>query len=101
MTEEQVEIAIKAKGLTAPRITPDNIDASIKYAEYFRVPNTTTTICALILSNNYVVVGHSASVSIANFDEEIGKEVAYSNAREQIWALEGYRLKDKLYAEAN
>ena len=37
---------------------------------------------------------------MANFDEDIGKQIAYSDAREQIWALEGYALKDSLYKYA-
>ena len=100
MNEPDLEESIQAKGLTAPRLTPALIDATIVYAEYFRVPNTTCTICALILKNGYVVVGKSAAISMANFDEEIGKQVAYSDAREQIWALEGYALKDSLSKEA-
>ena len=47
--------------------------------------------------NGFVVNGESASASKENFDVEIGKKVAYENAREQIWKLEGYLLKQKLY----
>ena len=100
MNELDLEESIQAKGLTATRLTPTLIDATIVYAEYFRVPNTTCTICALILKNGYVVVGKSAAISMENFDEEIGKKVAYSDAREQIWALEGYAIKDSLHKDA-
>ena len=100
MNELDLEESIQAKGLTATRLTPTLIDATIVYAEYFRVPNTTCTICALILKNGYVVVGKAAAISMENFDEEIGKQVAYSDAREQIWALEGYAIKDSLYKDA-
>ena len=51
--------------------------------------------------NNYVVVGKSAAVSMANFDEELGRKIAFADAREQIWALEGYLLKDKLFNASN
>ena len=34
-----------------------------------------------------------------NFDPEIGKQVAYDNAREKIWLLEGYLLKEKLHQD--
>ncbi len=67
MNELDLEESIQAKGLTAPRLTPALIDATIVYAEYFRVPNTTCTICALILKNGYIVVGKSAAVSMAKF----------------------------------
>lgn len=99
LSEKEIEQEIQDKGLTAPRLTPDLIDATIKYAEYWRVPNTTVTVCAVILQNNYVVVGKSAAASMANFDEELGRKIAFDNAREQIWALEGYLLKQKLFEE--
>jgi hypothetical protein len=53
----------------------------------------------MILQNNFVVIGKSAAASMANFDEEIGQKVAYDNAREQIWQLEGYLLKQSLYEQ--
>lgn len=94
--EQQLEQEIQSKELNAPRLTPALIDATIVYEEYFRVTNTTCTICSLVLQNGYVVVGKSAAVSMANFDEEIGRKVARDDAREQIWALEGYLLKERL-----
>lgn len=99
MSEPDIEQAIQDKGLNAPRLTPADIDAAIKYCEYWVVPNTTTTVCAMVLQNNFVLIGSSAAASMANFDEEIGKKIAYTNAREQIWALEGYLLKTKLYVQ--
>lgn len=95
--ETQLENEIQAKGLNAPRLTPDHIDSCIKYAEYWVVPNTTSTVCAIVLQNNFVVIGKSAAASMTNFDEEIGKKIAYDDAREQIWMLEGYLLKQSLF----
>ena len=97
--EYDIEKQIQAKNLNAPRLTPADIDAQIKYCEYWVVPNTTTTVCAMILQNNFVVTAMSAAASMENFDREIGEKVAYANAHNQIWALEGYLLKQKLYEE--
>ena len=36
-------------------------------------------------------------VSKENFNQEIGNKIARQNAREKIWELEGYLLKEKLY----
>ena len=33
-------------------------------------------------------------------DQAIGKEIAYNNARDKIWMLEGYLLKQNLYKES-
>ena len=98
MSEPDIEQAIQDKELNAPRLTPSD-DAAIKYCEYWIVPNTTTTVCAMVLQNNFVLIGSSAAASMANFDEELGRNIAYGNAREQIWALEGYCLKQHLFEQ--
>ncbi len=96
MTESETEAEITAKGLNAPRITPDMIDACIVSEDFYRFPGTTLTVCALTLANGYQVVGESACASPENFDAEIGRKIARENARNKIWALEGYRLRSEL-----
>ena len=54
------------------------------------------TFCVLVLRNSFTVTGESACVSPENFDAEIGRRVARSNAVQKIWPLMGYSLKDKL-----
>ncbi len=51
----------------------------------------------MTLENGFTVTGESACASPENFDAEIGKKIAYDNAREKIWLLEGYLLKENLY----
>jgi hypothetical protein len=97
MTENDVEIEARAKHLNAPRLTPADIDHAIVGEDYYVFPGTSLTVCALILRNDFIVVGHSASVSPDNFDAELGRKVARSHARDKIWALEGYRLRQSLY----
>jgi hypothetical protein len=94
--EAEVENMIQAAGKTAPRITPEAIDGAIASAQYHVFPNTTLTVCALTLKNGFQVVGESACASPENFDESIGRKIAYDNARNKIWALEGYRLRSEL-----
>lgn len=53
-------------------------------------------MCCLKLRNGFTVTGESAAASPENFNEEIGRKIARSNAREKIWALEGYLLREKL-----
>lgn len=94
--EAAIEAEIQAKGLTAPRLTPEHIDAQIVSEVYYVFPGTTLTICALTLKNGFLVTGESAAASPANFNLELGKKIARTNARTKIWALEGYRLRSKL-----
>ncbi len=51
----------------------------------------------IVLRNGFTVTGESACASPKNFNTDIGQKVAYENAREKIWLLEGYLLKEKLY----
>jgi len=98
--EAAIESEIQAKGLNAPRLNPDHIDAQIAAFAYYVFPGTTLTVCVLTLQNGFHVVGESAAASPANFDEAIGKKIAFDNARRKIWALEGYLLRSKLAAAA-
>lgn len=94
--EESVEAEIQAKGLNAPRLNPAMIDATIISEQYHVFPGTTLTICALKLRNGYLVTGESAAASPGNFDAELGRKIARDNARNKIWALEGYLLRERL-----
>ena len=96
MNESQIESEIKAKGLTAPRITPEKIDEVIAEEAYHRFAGTTLTVCCLTLVNGYCVVGESAAASPENFDAELGRKIARKDARNKIWSLEGYRLRSEL-----
>ena len=112
MNEEQTEKAIQAAGKTAPRITPAHIDAVIGSEVTFVVGDVckdvplsdatkVLTICVLTLRNGFTVTGESACASPENFDEQIGRDIARKNAREKIWLLEGYLLKQRLYDHEN
>lgn len=96
--ETEIENEIQAKGLNAPRLNPQMIDAAIASEQYHVFPGTTMTVCALTLRNGYIVTGESAAASPENFDKDIGRKIARENARNKIWALEGYLLREKLAA---
>ncbi len=96
MSEQDLEREIVEKGLTAPRITPADIDNCIVSEQYYVFPQTTFTVCLLTLRNGYAVCGESACASPENFNAEIGRKIARENARNKIWALEGYALRNKL-----
>lgn len=94
--EKEIENELVLKGKKAPRLSPTMISETIISEQFYIFPGTTTTICCLTLRNGYNVIGTSAAASPENFDEAIGKRIARDNARNQIWELEGYLLKDKL-----
>ena len=123
MNDDQIEQDIQAKGLTAPRITPADIEANISAEVYFTAadgyrsapcfdPNGQPTdclpappalglltFCVLVLRNGFIVTGESACASPENFDAEIGRQIARENAVNKVWPLMGYALKSKLAAQ--
>lgn len=98
MSEAEIEKQIQEKGLNAPRLTPELIDAKIVSETYTILPSGKCMVCELILRNGFSVRGEASVVSKENFNEEIGKKVSRAKARDQIWLLEGYLLQEKLSA---
>ena len=99
-SEAAIEAELNTKGLNAPRLTPLLIDAQIVSENYHVFPGTTMTVCALTLRNGFIVIGESAAASPENFDEAIGRKIARDNARNKIWAFEGYALRNALCGRA-
>lgn len=97
MNEQAIEDEIQQKNLNAPRITPEHIDSCVKEEKYVVIKNSLTTICQLTLQNGFTVIGTSDCVSAENYDVAIGEKIARENAREKIWELEGYLLKQRLH----
>lgn len=111
-----IEQQIQAKGKTAPRVTPADIEANIKECHFFTAldgvdghfrggPEAQAcdakalgllTFCVLVLRNGFTVTGESACASPENFDAEIGRNIARQNAVQKIWPLMGYELRTHL-----
>ncbi|HHZ95395.1 MAG TPA: hypothetical protein EYN67_07530 [Flavobacteriales bacterium] len=99
MNDQDIEKEIQEKGLTAPRVTPDHIEKCIVKERYHVFDGSTFTSCLLTLVNGFTVHGESACASPENFDLALGKKIARDNAKNKIWMLEGYLLRDKLNAQ--
>ena len=117
MNNQTIEQKIQAKGLTAPRITPQDIEANITSEHYFTAadgvrgtlsdpivdlstPLELLTFCVLVLRNGFTVTGESACASPENFDAELGRKIARQNAVAKLWPLMGYELKERLHKGA-
>lgn len=120
MNDQAIEQEIQAKGKTAPRVTPADIEANIASEHYFTAGEGSIgeylvrvgarsepapalnllTFCVLVLRNGFTVTGESACASPENFDAEIGRKVARQNAVQKIWPLMGYQLRDQLHHQA-
>ena len=125
MTDQAIEQEIQVNGLTAPRITPDDVEENIIGEAYFtgeqgraaavapdgstpergyfsrpgqHSPLSLLTFCVLVLKNGFTVTGESACASPENFDAEIGRKIARQNAVAKVWPLMGYELRSRLAA---
>ena len=118
MNDNQIEQEIQAKGLTAPRVTPADLEANIASEHYFTAGQGVSgevssrdeqpyqfcyessldllTFCVLVLKNGFTVTGESACASPENFDAGLGRKIARQNAVNKVWPLMGYALKQKL-----
>jgi hypothetical protein len=94
--EQDIEQEIVTKGKVAKRVTPAMLDSEILAVQYHVFAGTYLTVCCLTLQNGFTVIGESACASPENFDAGIGEKIARNNAREKIWPLLGFRLKDQL-----
>lgn len=83
----------------APRVTIEQVEAAIKGETYTVLPDGRTTICQLTLDNGFTVDGHSACVSIENFNAELGNKYSREEAVKKVWNHLGFRLADKLAAK--
>jgi len=127
MNDQAIEEEIKAKGLTAPRISLGELRANIAAEWYFTaregvegavvrsaLPDVggesmtspygwdhlnTLTFCVLVLRNGFTVTGESACASPENFDAEIGRKIAYQNAEQKVWSLMGYEMKERMHQQ--
>lgn len=115
MSEHQTESLIQQSAPTAPRITPEDLDQAIDQVIYFTgdqahtaaypdryVPKALNlmTFCIIILKNGFTVTGQSACVSPENYRKDIGEKIAYENARNQLWPLLGFHLKECLHLQS-
>lgn len=134
--DRSIELQIQAKGLNAPRVKPEDLEAVIASEHFFtagegvdgadiaamrakepqvsfhlqplvadgeppavRSPLGLLTFCVLVLKNGFTVTGQSACASPENFDADIGKKVAREDAKQKLWPLLGYNLKEQLFKQ--
>ncbi len=113
--DSAIEQEIKAKGLTAPRVTPADIEENITSEHYFTAAQAAfggaaplddipaalalLTFCVLVLKNGFTVTGESACASPENFDADLGRKIARANAVNKVWPLMGYALKQRLHQQ--
>ncbi|MGE3914060.1 MAG: Gp49 family protein [Hyphomicrobiaceae bacterium] len=104
ITDEQ-----SAAVAVAPRVSLIDIERSIA-AEYFLFGDQavvacgmpdhpalkTLTICILVMTNGFSVIGKASPASPENFNKDLGRKFAREDAIRQLWPLMGFALRDRL-----
>lgn len=96
LDEQQLQTAIDAQ--PHEKVTKESIERRIVDVGYLVLPGSTVTICNITLENGFSVRGESACIDPRNFNEEIGRNIAYRNAFDKLWSLEGYLLAERRFA---
>lgn len=83
--------------MTAPRVTPTDLDANIRDVEILKHVTASGQIlrwAILTTQSGYAVVGKpSCAVSVENDNADLGQKIALENSRNELWPLMGYALK--------
>lgn len=83
------------------KLTQEYLEELIVQHEYNFVPNTSITICILFLQNGAKLIGKNyGAINSNNQDWELAKELAYEDAFDQLWELEGYLLRQRMFEQS-
>ena len=94
LSDEQLKGVLEAQ--TGAKVQPADLEAVIVGEQYHQHAGTLMITCVLTLKNGFNVSGESACASPEIFDEAVGKSIARRNAKDKLWSLLGYQLKEKL-----
>jgi hypothetical protein len=104
MSDAGMDHQLEAKGKHAPRITKDMLELNIAHVEIHKHVTHGGQIlrwAILTTTSGFAVTGRpSAAVCAENDDAAIGEKVALDNAKQELWPLMGYELKERLFRKA-
>ena len=78
------------------RATEEGIKGQIQSVRYFY--DGTPRVPVVTRINGFKVVGDPAAASPENYGKNIGETCVFKNVFSQTWALEGYVLRNEIYA---
>jgi len=82
-------------------ISHETVESKIAQTTYHRFPKTNLTIAILTLKSGFVVTGESNCVDPQDFNEQVGRDLAYDNAIDKIYTYEAYLKLANSHAHQN
>jgi hypothetical protein len=79
------------------KLTPEYLEEQIATSEYLEA--FPMIICVLTTVSGFKLTGTSAPIDPNNFDKQIGNDIAYKNAFEKLWELEGYHARKVIHGK--
>ena len=73
-------------------ITQKNVDDFIKEIKVSTIGEKTTLVIATLI-NGFEIIESSSCVDVANYDEEMGKDICVERIKNKIWELLGFLLQ--------
>jgi len=94
LTTEQAAKTVE-QNANSNRVTKESIEARIASVNYRYLDHL--TICIIVMTNGFMVVGKAAPADPSNYNPDVGKRYAYDDAFKQLWHFEGYLMCERLH----
>lgn len=92
---DKIEKMMEEQGCTGKRVTKELIEARVEEVDYqvVVIAGQKMMFCGIKMKGGFVQVGKPAvCIDPSNWRDEIGKQISYDNAFEELWKLEAYHM---------
>lgn len=86
------------------KVTDEQVQSYLRLCtvDFYNPEGSTLTICSVFLPNGFnLAIGTASCVAKANFNKDIGEQIALNKAmalaEDKLWELLGWELKQKLF----
>lgn len=94
VSNEEAE-AILANSPSPDRVTDEYLE-SLVVGHSYSVIGGRMTLCVMETKNGMIISGESCSADIANFNEELGRTLAFKDALNKLGAFEAYLIRERM-----
>lgn len=85
------------KEMISPRITAKYLESRIVHEEYHHFHRTRTTVCSILVANEYSITESVVCANAELYNEEAGKRAVRKKVLAELQEKEYYLLKQRLH----